>query len=76
MSFKHDYPDFGAIEIHIRRAHAERQVYIATAIANGIFAVAKGTVRLLKSLGAGVAAERDRRAIEADAFLKRSVPKY
>ena len=76
MTFKDKYPDFGAIEIHIRRARAERQVAIATAFANAIFGFCAGVKRLALKAGNGLAAERDRRAIESDAFLKRSVPKY
>ena len=76
MRFKDKYPDFGAIEIQIRRARAERQVAIATAFANAICGIASGIKRLALRAGNGLAAERDRRAIESDAFLKRSVPKY
>ncbi len=73
MSFKDTYPEYAAIEQHIRRARAERSVYIAHLIANMITAVGRG-IRNLTSLGNGRAA--DLRAIEADSFLKRSVPKY
>jgi hypothetical protein len=74
MDFKTDYPDFAAIETQIRRAHAERSVVLAQAIAGFVQAVFRG----LSKLGEGpiLAAANDRRAIEADAFLKRSVPKY
>ena len=33
MDFKTDHPDFAAIETQIRRAHAERSVVLAQAIA-------------------------------------------
>jgi hypothetical protein len=39
MSFKTKYPEFAPIEQHIRRAHAERSVAIAAAIANALLAV-------------------------------------
>jgi len=39
MSFKSKYPEYAPIEQHIRRAHAERSVAIATAIANALLAV-------------------------------------
>ena len=76
MRFKDKYPDFADIEIQIRQAHAERQVAIATAFAGAIFKLAGWIKRLALKAGQGLAAERDRRAIEADAFLKRSVPRY
>ena len=75
-SFKETYPDFAAVEGHIRRARAERSLYIAMAITNGLVALGRGFKRLAAATGQGLAAERDRRAIESDAFLKRSVPKY
>ena len=73
MKFKDLYPDFAKVEHHIHRAHAERAVYLANVIANTIVAVGRG-VRVLLSAGTSRAA--DLRAIESDAFLKRSVPKY
>lgn len=73
MEFKDKYPEYAAIERHIRRAHAERSVYIAHAIVGLIVWIGRG-LRNLSSLGTSRAA--DLRAIEADAFLKRSVPKY
>ena len=39
MSFKTQYPEYAPIEQHIRKAHAERSVAIATAIANALVAV-------------------------------------
>ena len=41
-SFRKQYPDFASIEQQIRRAHAERQVAIATAFANGIVSAVRG----------------------------------
>jgi hypothetical protein len=76
MKFKDQYPDFAAIESHVRKAHAERSVAISQAIISAGTAVVRGAKTLFASMGQGYAAERDRRAIEADAFLKRSVPKY
>ena len=76
MSFKTKYPDFAAVEHHIRRARAERAVAIATWLSGAVLAVGGGIKRLVEVTGNGLATERDRRAIEADAFLKRSVPKY
>jgi len=76
MSFKNNYPDFAAIEGHIRHARAERAVAIASFLADAILGTVRGIKRLAFATGTGIAAERDRRAIESDAFLKRSVPKY
>ena len=76
MAFKDQYPDFANVEHLVRRARAERQVAIATAFADAIFGIAGGIKRLAGAAGRGIAAERDRRAIESDAFLKRSVPRY
>ena len=74
MSFKTDYPDYLAIEDHIRNAHAERSLAVATFIADAIDRIGRG----LKKLGHSnhLASIADKRAIEADAFLKRSVPRY
>jgi hypothetical protein len=76
MDIKRDYPEFAAIEAHIRRAHAERSVVIAGLIASATFSVIRGFKTLGEVMGRGLAAERDRRAIEADTFVKRWVPKY
>jgi hypothetical protein len=75
-SFKNNYPDFASIEAHIRHARAERSVAIASLLAAAILATVRGIKRLAAATGSGIAAERDRRAVESDAFLKRSVPKY
>jgi hypothetical protein len=76
MDFKETYPDFAAIESHIRKARLERSVALAQMFANGLFSIGRGLRILGRSMGKGLAAERDRRAIESDSFLKRSVPKY
>ncbi|MGZ5031618.1 MAG: hypothetical protein ACXWAC_00325 [Usitatibacter sp.] len=76
MDFKLEYPEYAAIEDHIRKVQALRAVAVSHAIVAGIDAVVRGVKRIGKILGEGYAAERDRSAIEADAFLKRSVPRY
>jgi hypothetical protein len=76
MNFKTEYPDYAVIEKHIRRAHAERSVAIAHMIANVVEAVVRGTRQLAQSLGNGLQAQHERQMIEADSFLKRSVPRY
>jgi hypothetical protein len=76
MDFKDTYPDFAAIEKHIKKAHVERSVALAQFFAASLMSLGRGLRSLGDSMGKGLAAERDRRAIEADSFLKRSVPKY
>ena len=76
MDFKKLYPDFASVEQHVRRAQVERSVYLAHAIAGFIESATHGLKRVADAMGSGLAAERDRRAVEADAFLKRSVPRY
>lgn len=76
MDFSNQYPDFAAVESHILRARAQRSVYLAHVISGLLASLGSGLRKLSESVGDGLAAERDRRAIEADAFLKRSVPRY
>ena len=76
MDFKTQYPDFASVEHHIRRARAERSVAIAHALINVWEATERGLKRLAGALSRNLAAERDRRAIEADSFVKRWVPKH
>ena len=76
MNFKTMYPEFAAIEDQIHRAHVERSVYLAHAIADFVQAASRGFRKVADAMGSGLSAERDRRAVEADAFLKRSVPRY
>lgn len=76
MNFKEKYPDFAAIEEHIRAARIERAVYLSQVIVGAVQTVMDGARRLAAFAARSVEAERDRRSIEADAFLKRSVPRY
>ncbi len=66
MSFKTEYPDFSAIEGHVRLAHVERPLAIAQAIGNSLAAIGHFFAR-------DEAREQERLTIQADAFLKRSV---
>ena len=80
MNFKEKYPDFAAIESQVMAARVERAVYVSQAIMSGV----EITVRGLKALGRRASAmltrmmeaRRDREANSANAFLKRSVPRY
>ena len=73
MSFKTEYPDFAAIEEHIRRARLERSVAIATMLTNLILAIGKGTNKVLHAWSRGLGYQTNLRAVEADAFVKRWV---
>lgn len=74
--FKTKYPEFASVEDLIRKAQLERSVAIADWLSELVVSTGRGVQRLVEATGSGLSAERDRRAIEADAFLKRSVPKY
>jgi hypothetical protein len=76
MNFKEQYPDFAAIEGQIHAARAERALHISQVIVAAIESAVRGVKTLGGSMGRGFAAERQHRAVEADAFLRRSVPKY
>ena len=75
MDFR-DYPEFLPVEEHVRRAKAERAVVIAHFIATWVERAVNALRRAGAAFADGLEAERDRRAIEADAFLKRAVPRY
>ena len=76
MDFRTEYPDYAAIEKHIVRARAQRSVAIANMLANAVMTVVRGIRRIFMDLGYGLQADWEKRAIEADSFLKRSVPRY
>ena len=75
-SFEKTYPEYAAIEAHIRAARIERSITVARMVAGLAEKAGRGLKGLVNSFRRGLEAERDRRAIEADAFLKRSVPRY
>ena len=74
MEAKTHYPEFISIDEHIRRAQLQRSAHIAHLIAVGVDRLAKSLAQAARTMGDGINAEMDRRAIEADAFLKRAVP--
>ena len=51
MDFKNSYPEYAAIEAHIRRARIERSVAIAHYIVEGIHATLKGLRKARAALG-------------------------
>ena len=75
MDFKTEYPEFAVIERQIRIARAERAAAIGALLARGTLATFRGLKQLGTVFSRGLEAERDRRAIEADTFLRRSVPR-
>jgi hypothetical protein len=76
MDFKTEYPEFAVIERQIRLARAERAAALGSLLASGVLASGRGLKRLAQVFSRQVDAERDRRAVEADSFLRRSVPRY
>jgi hypothetical protein len=73
MNFQQKYPDFAAIEDYILAARVERAVYVSSAIVKGINWLMERGKGLAAALNRSVEAEIERRAIESDPFLKRSV---
>lgn len=75
MSFNEIHPDFASIETQIRDARLERTAYLGQLIADGGVSLARALKRLGTTMGRAYDVEMDSRAIEADAFLRRSVPR-
>lgn len=73
MNFKQKYPDFAAIENQIIAARVQRAVYLSSIIVNGITWLVEMGKGLAAALNRSVEAEIERRAVESDPFLKRSV---
>ncbi|HXF77694.1 MAG TPA: hypothetical protein VN598_02445 [Usitatibacter sp.] len=73
MDARTHYPEFLSVEEHIRRAQLQRSAHIAHLIAVGVDRLASALAQAGRAMGDGLAAERERRAIEADAFLRRAV---
>ena len=76
MDIKNTYPEYAAIEEHIRRAHVERAVVLSHLIVAGITRAAGVLRTVFASVARGIEAGRDARSVEADAFMKRSIPHY
>ena len=70
------FPQYDEVESYIRRARLERSVVVGEAFATAVVAIARGLKTLGRRLAEGLDAEADRRAVEADMFLKRSVGRY
>jgi hypothetical protein len=76
MNVKDLPAEFLPVEEHVRRAEVSRAAYVGGLIGQGGAALARALKRLGAAMERGYAEELDRRAIEADAFLRRSVPRY
>ena len=76
MNFKEKYPDFAPIAHHVQAMRLERAVYLSQVLVGALQSTIDGIKRLGSFTARNVQAERDRRAVQADAFLKRSVPRY
>ena len=76
MSKRPIHPDFRDIEAHIRRARLERSVAMARMFADGADALGRGVSRVVGSVLGSFANARTARTIEADALLRRSVPRF
>jgi hypothetical protein len=66
-------PAFANIEEHIRKANLERTAYLGGLIAEGGVALGRSIKRLASVMGRAYDVELDKRAIEADAFLRRTI---
>ena len=75
-TFSEKYPEYSAIEAHIRRARAERSVAIAHLVATAVDSSVRGLKRLGNMVTLGLQAERNRHALEVDALFRKSAPKY
>ena len=67
--------EYESLNRRIERAHAQRNAYVGELIAEGGAALGRALKRLGAVMQRGYDAELDRRAVEADAFLRRSVPR-
>jgi hypothetical protein len=74
--FESQFPQYADIQDHIRHARLERSVHIAEAFATLVHKAAVLLKGFAASMSDGLAADNDRRAIEADVFLRRSVGRY
>ncbi len=70
------FPQYDDVQDYIQRARLERSVYVGEAFAAAVVAIGRAIKTLGRRMAEGLDAEADRRAIEADVFLKRSVGRY
>ena len=73
MDAKTHYPEFISVEEHIRQAQLQRSAHVAHLIAVGLDRLAKRLRQAGITMSKGLDAEMDRRAIEADVFLRRAI---
>lgn len=65
--------DYETIEAHIRRAHLERSVAMASMFADGADALGRGVSRVVGAVLGSFANARDAHTIEAAALTKRTI---
>ena len=73
MDAKTHYPEFISVEEHIRRAQLQRSAHVAHLIAVGVDKLARRLRQAATTMSHGLDAEMERRAIEADVFLRRAI---
>ena len=73
MRHPENYPNFEVIEEHVRRARIERSLVISQMIVAAIQAIVAGVRKAKAAMDVRMDAELERRHLEADPFLKRSV---
>lgn len=73
MDFYDRHPEFVPVAEHIRRAQAERSVYMAHLIAGFIDRIAKGFKQLTDAV---VDTEREWHTVEAESFARHAAKRY
>ena len=70
------FPQYDDVQDYIQRARLERSVFVGEAFASAVVAIGRALKSFGRRMAEGLDAEADRRAVEADVFLKRSVGRY
>ena len=73
MDFEDRYPEYASVAELVRRAHAERSIYIAHFIAECVERVAKGFRGFVNAV---LDAERDWHQLEAESFARHAAKRY
>ncbi|HUL56990.1 MAG TPA: hypothetical protein VLT60_08325 [Usitatibacter sp.] len=73
MDFETRYPQYADVAEYVRRANAERSVYIAHLIATGVERVAQGFRALVDAV---LEAERDWHHLESESFARHAAKRY
>jgi hypothetical protein len=73
MEFEDRYPEYASVAELVRRAKAERSVYIAQFIAECVEHVVNGAKGLVRAV---LDAERDWHDMEAESFARHAAKRY